>query len=217
MARLCIALALFIAVGAVLTPPAFCDGGKFKLASSTGRLLYGTLYKQSGITREGTITIRTASNLISSAPVYRYDFDILHGTIDGKLYSFLMADIAEMDLLPSDGGEQPVNILLRSGVLLNVILSTESRPVFGASNLTIKEADVVTDKYGEDIVSGGAIKKIVFKAPPAAPEDMPSLVDRLGKALYVGKRDGLVDDDFYRILSNIESKMKAALAASPER
>jgi hypothetical protein len=189
--------------------PAFSDEGKSKLASETGRLISGTVYKQSGITREGVITIRTASGILRSAPVYRYDFDILYGSIDGNIYSFLMADIAEMDQLPPEDKGRPVNIILRNGVVHRIFISSEGKPLVGSSYLSINEVDVVTDKYGENVISGGDIEKIVFQAPaPDKDEDISGLVGELGNAILVGKRDGLIDDNLYKVLENLQKRMK---------
>jgi len=217
MTRLYLA-ALVALMVAVLAAPAFCDDAKFQLASDTGHMLRGTLYKQSGISRQGVITIRTSSNILRSAPVYRYDFDILYGTIDGNLYTFLMADIAEIDMLPPEDAGMPVNILLRNGVIHKIFLSTESKGILGYNSLSIKEADVVTESYGENIVSGGDISKIVFDAPLSTrTEDMPGLVDEFEKALEVGKRDGLLDHNFHTILDNIQKRMKAKQIHGPEK
>jgi hypothetical protein len=189
-------------------PSSASEGGG--LVSSTGNLLWGTLYKQSGMEREGYITIRTSWAPPTSAPVYRYDFDVIHGRIEDNLYSFLMGDIAEMEFLPIENGGQPVNITLRNGVIQKAVLSSEDKAVLGQVNLMLKEADVLTDKYGENVVTGGEVYKIVFAKPDTVKdEDMQALVDALGLALDTAGRDSLVDKDFLTVLQNIQKKMKA--------
>jgi hypothetical protein len=197
----CLLLTLFIAQGVSLAE------GNGKLASGTGNLLRGAVYKQSGVARDGVITIRTKWVLPSAPPVYRYDFDVLYGTIEGSLYSYLMADIAEIEFLPADEGRQPVNIRLRNGLIQKASLTTEDKGVLGKVSLRIKEVDVITDGYGENIIPGGDVQKIVFSGPQAASEeDIPALVSTFKKALEVGKRDGLIDKDFLAVLENIQKR-----------
>jgi len=182
------------------------------LSSNTGNLLRGTVYKQSGVERSGVITVRTDWRLPSEAPVYRYDFDVIRGTMEGNLYSFLLADVQEIEFLPLDENRQPVNIRLRNGVIQKLMLSSESVGVFGKMNLGLKEVDVMTDGYGDNIIMGGDVQKIVFSPPPApGEEDMNALISSFGKALAVGKRDGLLDKDYSLVLDNIYAKMKAKL------
>ena len=203
--------ALFIAASIVYAPFAFPAEGQ-KLVSDTGSLLRGSLYKQSGIAREGFITIRTSTSLPREAPVFRYDFDILHGRIDGNLYSFMMGDIAEMEFLPIDGGTQPVNIKLKNGVIQKVVISSDEGTVLGPVNLGIREVSVLTDSYGENIVTGGEVYKIVFTTPvPVKDEHLSRLVNEFGKALEIGKRDGLVNEDFLVILEKLHNEMDAKL------
>jgi len=203
----------FLSLCMVFVPQALAGDGQ-RLVSDTGNLLRGTLYKQSGISREGFITIRTTTTLPREAPVYRYDFDILHGRIEGNLYSFMMGDISEMEFLPIEGGTQPVNIKLRNGVIQKIVLSSDEGTVLGPVNLGIREVSVLTDKYGENIVMGGEVSKIVFSSPETAKDEKISgMVDRFGKALEIARRDGLVNEEFLVVLQKLQKEMAAKLAA----
>ena len=189
--------------------PALSSDAQARLSSNSGFLLSGTVYKQSGAARSGIITIRTSWNLPGIPPVYRYDFDILHGSTEGNLYSFMLSDITEIEFLPLEGNNQPVNVLLRNGTMQKVTLSSNDKFLIGTMNLKLKEVDVLTDRYGENIISGGDVQKIVFSAPPAVQdESLNDVVSSLGKALQVGARDGLVDDDFMTVLQKIYSRLK---------
>jgi hypothetical protein len=192
-----------------LASPALSADAKAKLSSNSGFLLSGTVYKQSGAARSGIITIRTSWNLPGASPVYRYDFDILYGSTEGNLYSFMLSDIAEIEFLPLEGKRQPVNVLLRNGTLQKVILSSNDKFLMGTMNLKLDEIDVLTDRYGDNVISGGDVQKIVFSAPPAVQdESLNDVVTSLGKALQVGSRDALVDDDFMTVLQKIYSRLK---------
>ena len=150
--------------------------------------------------------------LRSASPVFRYDFDILHGRIDNNLFSFMMGDVAEMELLPIEGGAQPVNIKLRNGVIQKVSISTDEGALLGPSNLDIREVSVLTDKSGDNIVPGGEVNKIVFSAPVTVKEDnLENMLATLGKVLEIGKRDGLVDADFLVVLQKLKDNMDTKL------
>lgn len=191
-----------------LASPAFSADSKARLSSNSGFLLQGTVYKQSGAARTGLITIRTSWNLPAVSPVYRYDFNILYGNVEGNLYSFMLSDISEIEFLPLEGNRQPVNVLLRNGTLQKVTLSSSDKLIIGTTNLKLNEVDVLT-KYGENIISGGDVQKIVFSRPPAVQdESLKDVVDSLGNALQVGARDGLVDDDFMTVLQKIYSRLE---------
>ncbi len=182
------------------------------LAAESGNLLHGTLYKQSGMARKGFITIRTSWKLPGEAPVFRYDFDVLHGTTEGNLYSFMMADIAEIAFLPMEEGSQPVNVKLRTGLVQKIYLTSDAKGILGKVNLHLAQVDLLTDSFGENVVSGGDVEKIVFSKPPATGEEtMSSLVDTFDKALIEGKRDGLVDGNLMVILRTLQTKMKDRL------
>jgi len=210
MSRLYLALACMVFGISIAAQPALSAEPDTKPAPGKGNLLTGAVYKQSGISRDGVITIFSDWSLLSSPPVYRYDSDILRGRIDEHLYSYQMADIAEIDFYPIDRGEQAVNVRLRNGLIQRLVLSTEKKTVLGFFNIRVREVKVVTDKYGEDVIPAGDVYRIVFSDPSGLKDDMAGLLDMLGKALYVGKRDGLVDDAFHKVLDNIQSKMKAA-------
>ncbi|HLB24973.1 MAG TPA: hypothetical protein VJM83_01460, partial [Nitrospirota bacterium] len=110
-----------------LPEPGLCEGRR--LASGTGSLLRGTVYKHSGMERDGFVTIRTGWKVPTVTPVYRYDFDLLRGKIDKTFFSYLLADVAEIEFLPLEEGRQPVNVKLRNGVVQKVTLVSEDRPV----------------------------------------------------------------------------------------
>ncbi|HEY3346517.1 MAG TPA: hypothetical protein VGK71_02730 [Nitrospirota bacterium] len=190
---------------------ALCADGSANLSSHTGNLLRGTVYKYTGVSREGIITIRTTSKLLAVAPVCRYDFDILNATMEGTLYNFMMADIESIEFLPMEEGTQPVNLLLRNGTMRKVLLTSGNKGIFGKFNLRVKEVDIVTEGYGENIVPGGDIQKIVFTAQKPAEDNIKYLVDQLGYALEVGRRDDLIDNDFRGILENIQSRMRTKI------
>lgn len=202
----CLVLTIFMAHGVSRAE------GKDSLATGTGRLLRGAVYKQSGVERAGVVTIRMDWVLPGTPPVFRYDFDILYGTIEGNLYSYQMGDISEIEFLPVEDGRQPVNIKLRNGLIQKVMLTSEDKGVLGKVKLRVKEVDVITDNYGDNIIPGGDVQKIVFTAPLAAPEEAISgLVDQFARALEVGKRDGLIDKDLLAVLENIQGRMKEKL------
>ena len=182
------------------------------LAAEAGNLLKGELYKHSGMVRSGFITVRTSWKLPGEAPVFRYDFDVLHGTTEGNLYSFMLADIAEIAFLPTEDGTQPVNVKLRTGLVQKVYLTSDAKGILGKVNLRLTEVDLLTDGFGENVVSGGDVAKIVFfKQPAAGSETMSALLDTFDKALMEGKRDKLVDENFLAVLRSLQTKMKAKL------
>jgi len=201
------AVVLFMVL--TLAPNAFGAGDEAKFTSDTGNLLRGIVYKHTGVSREGIITIKTSWKLPANAPVFRYDFDIMFGRIENNLYQYLMGDVAELEFLPIEEGEQPVNVKLRNGLVQKVVLSSDRKGILGKINLMVDEVDIVTDGYGQNIVTGGDLSRIVL-LPPTKPEDetVGGLTTLLGKALEVGKRDGLVDENFMVILNNIQKKMK---------
>jgi len=192
-----------------LAPNAFCAGDETKFTSGTGNLLRGIVYKHTGVAREGIITIRTSWKLPATPPVFRYDFDIMYGRIEKNLYQYLMGDIVELQFLPIEEGEQPVNVKLRNGLIQKVVLSSDRKGILGKVNLMLDQVDVITDGYGQNIITGGDISRIVI-LPPIKPEEetITGLTTLLGKALEVGGRDGLVDDNFIVVLKNIQKKMK---------
>ncbi|MBI5695587.1 MAG: hypothetical protein HZC51_07600 [Nitrospirae bacterium] len=195
-----------------LTNPAHAEENRFALTSHTGNLIRGTVYKYSGADRTGVVTIRLLSKLPGESPVLRYDFDMMYGTIEGTLYSYLMGDIAEIQFMPIEDGEQPANIILRNGLAQRIILSTRYKSIIGPLNLTLTEVMVETDGYGENYITGGDVQRIVFDAPDKVRDsDMERLVSDLGGALAVGRRDKLVDEEFLKVLENIQSLMKSRL------
>jgi hypothetical protein len=180
-----------------------------RLATSTGNLLRGTVYKQNGMERTGYITIRTSWRLPAIAPVFRYDFDILYGSIENTLYPYLLADIEEMSFLPIEGKNQPVTIKLRNGLMQKIMLSSDKKTILGRVNLQLKEIAVLTDGFGENIITAGDVHKIVFHAPASEDkEDIRSLANTLGQAIATGKRDGLIDDDLLVVLEKLENRIK---------
>jgi len=208
MARIITAtVALFLML--TITPKAFCAGDGTKFTSDTGNLLRGIVYKHSGAAREGIITIRTSWKLPAVPPVFRYDFDIAFGRIEKNLYQYFMGDITELDFLPIENGEQSVNITLRNGLIQKVVLSSNKKGILGTMNLLLDQVDIITDGYGNNIINGGDVSRIVI-LPQIKPEEetIAGLTTLLGKALQVGGRDGLVDDNFMVVLKNIQKKMK---------
>lgn len=182
-----------------------------KLITDTGNLLRGKVYKQSGIPREGVITIRTKWNLPAIAPVFRYDFDIINGKVEQNLYSFLVGDIAEMAFLPAGDGEQYINIKLRNGVIHRIQLTSEKKAVLGPVSLWITEVSVITDGYGENIIPVGEVNRIEFSAPADDTRDMDELVSEFSRALEIGVRDDLIDDDLAVVMDKIQKRMKARM------
>lgn len=201
------AVVLFMVL--TLAPNAFGAGDETKFTSGTGNLLRGIVYKHTGVSREGIITIKTSWKLPANAPVFRYDFDMMYGRIEKNLYQYFMGDVTELEFLPIEEGEQPVNVKLRNGLVQKVVLSSDRKGILGKVNLMVDEVDIVTDGYGQNIVTGGDVSRIVL-LPPIKPEDetVGGLTTLLGKALEVGGRDGLVDENFMVILKNIQKKMK---------
>ena len=179
------------------------------LATSTGNLLRGTVYKQNGVGREGYITIRTSWRLPATAPVFRYDFDILYGSAENNLYPFMMADVEEIDFLPMEGSDQPINVKLRNGLVQKVIFSSDRKSILGRVDLRLDEVDVLTEGYGQNIILPGDVQKIVFERPSTEKEDMKGLSDTLDKAITTGKRDGLIDDDLLVVLEKLDKEIKA--------
>ena len=179
------------------------------LSTSTGNLLRGTVYKQNGVGREGYITIRTSWRLPAVAPVFRYDFDLLYGSAENNLYPFLMADVEEIDFLPMDGSDQPINVKLRNGLMQKVILSSDRKSILGRIDLRLDEVDVLTEGFGQNIITAGDVQKIVFERPTPEKEDLKSLSDTLDKAILTGKRDDLIDEDLLVVLEKLDKKIKA--------
>ncbi|HEX9860708.1 MAG TPA: hypothetical protein VGB23_05845 [Nitrospirota bacterium] len=202
----CMSVALFISF---LPAVSHADQG---LVSETGNLLKGTVYKKTGIEREGIITIKTKWRLPAVSPVYRFDFDMIYGQVEGSLYSFIVGDVAEMEFLPSDDNQQVISITLRDGLVHKLTLTSDKKALLGPVKLWMDEVRVLTDSYGENIIPASEVGKIVFY-PPATieQEDMPALVDGLKKAVEVGVRDDLVDEDLATVLENIQKKMKARM------
>jgi len=196
----------------ILAAPTGVLAANSKLVTDTGNLLRGSVYKQSGIARDGVITIRTKWKLPAVAPVFRYDFDIMYGSVEQNHYSFLLGDIAEMVFLPEADGEQSVNIRLRNGVIHKIQLTSEKKAVLGPVNLVITDVSVVTDGYGENIIPVGEVKRIVFSAPSEDTDrSMDELVDDFSRALEVGVRDDLIDEDLAVVMDKIQKRMKARL------
>jgi len=210
MRRLTFTSALICA--AVLCISAVALAGGEKLTSDTGNLLHGSVYKYSGIQRQGIITIRTKWNLPAASPTFRYDFDIMDGEVAQNHYSFLMGDIAEMVFLPEEDGDQYVNVKLRNGVIHKLMLTSGSKPVIGSVSLWMTEVSVSTEGYGENIIPVGEIARIVF-SPPAKGGDktMDELVEDLSDALEVGIRDNLIDENLAVVMDKIQKRMKARL------
>ena len=202
-----VAVALVLVL--TLAQNTFGAGDETKFTSGTGNLLRGIVYKHSGAAREGIITIKTSWKLPAVPPVFRYDFDIVFGRIEKNLYQYFMGDVTELEFLPIEEGEQPVNVKLRNGLIQKVVLSSDRKGILGKVNLMVDEVDVITDGYGNNIITGGDVSRIVL-LPPIKLEDetIGDLTTLLGKALEVGGRDGLVDDNFMVILKNIQNKMK---------
>ncbi len=201
-------VAAFMVFSVFIASQAFCAGTGEKLSSSSGFLIDGSVYKQSGAIRSGIIVIHTSWKLPAIAPTYRYDFDILYGGAEWNLYSFMLSDIAQMEFLPVEGDRQPINILLRNGAMQKVSLSSRKEGIIGAMNLKLDEVDVFT-RYGENIISGADIQKIVFTAPPdAQKESLGDVVTLLGKTLHAGAKEDLADKKFMTVLEKIYSRLK---------
>ncbi len=201
-------IAAFVVFSVFIASQAFCAGTGGQISSNSGFLLQGSVYKQSGAIRNGIIVIHTSWKLPAIAPTYRYDFDILRGNTEGSLYSFMLSDVSRMEFLPVEGDRQPVNILLRNGAMQKVILSSESEGIFGNMNLQVKEVDVFT-RYGENIISGGDVQKIVFTAPPDMQnQSLGDVINLLGKTLHAGAKDGLADKKFMTVLEKLYSRLK---------
>ncbi len=202
-------VAAFAVFSVLIASTAFCAGTGEKLSSNSGFLLQGSVYKQSGAIRSGIIVIHTSWKLPAIAPTYRYDFDILYGSTEGSLYSFMLSDVSRIDFLPVAGDRQPVNILLRNGTVQKVTLSSRKEGIIGTMNLRLEEVDVFT-RYGKNIISGGDIRKIVFAAPPdAQKESLGDVINLLGKTLHAGAKDGLADKKFMTVLEKIYSRLKS--------
>jgi hypothetical protein len=196
----------------ILCISAVALAGGNKLSSDNGNLLRGSVYKQSGIQRDGIITIRTKWNLPAVAPTYRYDFDILNGQVEQNHYSFLMGDIAEISMLPEEDGDQYMNVKLRNGVIHKLMLTSESKPVIGSVSLWMTDVSVLTEGYGENIIPIGEVSRIVFSPPSKGPEEtMDDLVEDLSDALKIGMRDDLIDNDLAVVMEKIQKRMKARL------
>ncbi len=189
---------------------AFAQSG---LSTSTGNLLRGTVYKQNGVGREGYITIRTSWRLPAIAPVFRYDFDILYGSAENNLYPFMMSDVKEIDFLPMEGSDQPINVKLRNGLIQKVIFSSDRKSILGRIDLRLDEVDVLTEGFGQNIILPGDVQKIVFDRPSTENEDIKGLSDTLDKAITTGKRDGLIDDDLLVVLEKLDKEIKARVNA----
>jgi len=101
---------------------------------------------------------------------------------------------------------------LRNGLVHKLTLTSDKKALLGPVKLWMDEVRVLTDSYGENIIPASEVGKIVFY-PPATieQEDMPALVDGLKKAVEVGVRDDLVDEDLATVLENIQKKMKARM------
>ena len=208
-------LALF---SVLFASQAFCAGTGGQISSNSGFLLQGSVYKQSGAVRSGIIVIHTNWTLPAVAPTYRYDFDILYGSTEGNLYSFMLSDISRIEFLPVQGDRQPVNILLRNGTMQKVTLSSRKEGIIiGAMNLQLENVEVFT-RYGENIISGGDISKIVFAAPPdAEKESLGDMINLLGKTLHAGAKDGLADKKFMAVLEKIYSRLKSKAGESAKQ
>ncbi|MHB8174711.1 MAG: hypothetical protein ACYDFU_09680 [Nitrospirota bacterium] len=205
-------VAAVVLFSVITASTAFCAGANQKLSSNSGFLLQGSVYKQSGAIRSGIITIHTSWKLPAIAPTYRYDFDILYGNTEGNLYSFMLSDIAQIEFLPIEDDRQPVNILLRNGAMQKVTMSSKKEGIIGTMNLQLKEVDVFT-RYGENIISGGDVQKIVFSAPPKVQdESLDDVISSLGKTLHAGAKDGLVDKKFMTVLEKIYSRLEVKAA-----
>ncbi len=201
-------IASIVIFSMLIASQAFCAGTGEKLSSNSGFLLEGSVYKQSGAIRNGIIVVHTSWRLPAIAPIYRYDFDILYGNAEGNLYSFMLSDVAQIEFLPVKGDGQPVNILLRNGAAQKVILSSRKEGIIGTMNLQLDEVDVFT-RYGENIISGADVKKIVLTAPPdAQKESLGDVITLLGKTLHAGAKDGLADKNFMTVLKKIYSRLK---------
>lgn len=196
----------------LISASAMAAGPDTRLVSDTGNLLKGTVYKKSGIGREGVISIKTSWNLPAKPPVFRFDFDIVHGLIEGSLHSFIIGDIEEIAFYPQENGAQPVGIKLKNGQTSRMTLSSDNKAILGPVKLRLDEVRVLTDAYGENIIPAAEIDKIVLSRPPAMQdEDIPMLVDGLLNAVKVGVRDELMDENIAVVLENIQKKMKARL------
>lgn len=205
---------LFASVFSVLliSSSVMAAGQEAKLVSDTGNLLKGTVYKKSGIGREGVITIKTSWSLPANPPVFRFDFDVVHGLIENSLHSFIIGDIEEITFYPLEDNTQPVGIKLKNGQTNRITLSSDNKAILGPVKLRFDEVRVLTDAYGENIIPAAEVEKIVLSRPPAIQdEDIPMLVDGLLNAVKVGVRDDLMDEDIAVVLENIQKKMKARL------
>jgi len=192
------------------------DNGGF--VSETGNLLTGKVVKKSGMERTGVITIKTAWSYPAIAPVFRYDFDMLHGVMEGGKYSYLMGDIAELTFLPPSDGPQKLEVKLRNGAVMQVDLISGHSTMFGNVGLVIENVIVETDQYGENIIPAGDIAKIVFDSPAETRKHtMADLVDDLDNAIKVGVRDDLIDEDLTVVLKKIQARMKERLKNGEER
>jgi len=186
--------------------PAFSAEQDKKPASTTGSLLHGTVYKQTGAVREGTITLRMSWSLPTTAPALRYDFSILSGTVEDTMYKFMLSDVASLEFLPQEGDRYPINVVLKSGKSQKIYPATEK--ILGKVDLFLKQADIITEGYGNSIVLGGDVTKVVFSTPKY--ENAAAVTDDLGKAIETASRDGLADADLITVIETLQKKLKEA-------
>jgi len=192
------------------------DNGGF--VTETGNLLTGTVVKKSGIERTGVITIKTTWSYPAIAPVYRYDFDMLHGVVEGGKYSYMMGDIAEITFLPPSDGPQMLEVKLRNGAVVTLELISGHRTMFGNVGLNIENVTVETDEFGRNIIPSSEISRIIFESPAEyRRHSMSNLVDDLGKAIDLGVRDDLIDEDLTIVLKKIQERMKERLKDGEKR
>jgi hypothetical protein len=198
---------------AALAPYASNAGTQAGFVSETGNLLTGKVVKSSGIERSGVITVKTTSSYPSIAPVYRYDFDMLYGVMDGAKYSYLMGDISEIRFLPPDEGPQKLEVMLRNKAVMPISLTSARSTMFGNVGLFIETVIIDTDEYGTNIIPVTDISKIVFDAPTESKKmDMAELVNRLGKTVEIGTREDLIDEELSIVLKKIHADMKERLS-----
>jgi len=213
MLRMKLMVVILAAVLAVqFIPGTVCAGDDGGFVSETGNFLTGTVIKKSGLERSGVITLRTTWSYPSIAPVYRYDFEMLHGITDGRKYSYLLGDLAEIVFLPPTDGPQRLEVKLRNGAVVPLELTSDRSTVFGNVDLYIENVVVESEDFGRNIVPVTDIARLVFESPAESRQhSMSDLVEDLGNAIDLGLREDLIDEDLSVVLRKIHERMKARL------
>ena len=205
MNRLFVTFILF-AVVLFAASSALCADPDNKLAQPAGSLLHGTVYKQSGAEREGTITIRMSWSLPTTAPAYRYDFNVISGTVEDTMYNYMLSDVASIEFMPPEGDRKPITVSLKNGKSQKIYPAHQT--LLGKADMSLKQMDIITEGYGNSIVLGSDVKKVVFST--TKDDSASTVTEDLGKAIETARRDSLADTDMLQVLENLQKKLKEA-------